>query len=56
MISKTIIEAIEIFAVSFAVVLLAVQALPKEKQSNIVRLKHRADSMQKSYRRVHKAS
>ncbi len=55
MIPKLIIDAIEIMAMSFALVLLAVQVLPKEKPSNIVRLKHRAENAHRSYKKIRKA-
>jgi hypothetical protein len=55
MIPKTIIEVLEILTVSLAVVLLAVRVLPKER-SNIVTLKPRQNTAQRSYKKVRKAS
>jgi len=55
MIPKTIIDAIGILTASFAVVLIAVQVLPKENGRNVVKLKPR-QHMHRSYKKVRKAS
>jgi hypothetical protein len=54
MIPTTIIEAIGILTASFAVVLIAVQVLPKEN-TNVVKLKPR-QPVHRSYKKVRKAS
>jgi hypothetical protein len=55
MIPKTITDIIEIFIVSFAVVLLAVRLLPKEK-TTIVKMATRRNNPHRAYKKIRKAS
>lgn len=56
MIHQSIIDIVEIFLISFLIVLAAVHILPKEKSSKIAQLTPRAAKPRHSYKKVSKAS